>query len=416
MDPDSPDTPDLPAVWARVERLWSAALRISAAEHELDRVLQQIADSAREVIGCRYAALGVLDESGEALKQFVVSGISQEQYDKIGSLPTGKGILGVLIREPQPLRLKRIVAHEKSAGFPPHHPPMTTFLGVPILGRRGPMGNLYLTEKLGADEFNAQDEALAVMLAAHAAVAVENARFIAERENLMAELKSLQASRERFFAMINHELRNALTAVHGWTELWLRKAGADAPRAAHEVAESAEHAVKLLEDVLDLSRLDAQRLEPKLHDVDLIGVIREAVSAVEPAAERRGVRVELDDPAASLACRTDPNRVRQIFVNLLSNAVRHSPENNLVRVRIEHDDDRIRVEVVDRGEGIPAARQRTIFEAFERSSDESGKGTGLGLALSRRLARVLWGDLHVESQVGKGARFVLDLPRWPEKH
>lgn len=402
-------------MWARVERLWSAALRITA-EHELDRVLKEITDSARDVVGCQYAALGVLDDTGDALKQFVVSGISDEQYAKIGNLPTGKGILGVLITDPRPLRLKRIVEHGRSVGFPPHHPSMHSFLGVPILGRRGPIGNLYLTEKTGAEEFTEQDEAFAVMLAAHAAVAVENARFIAEREALMTELKSLQASRERFFAMINHEMRNALTAVHGWTELWLRKAGPEPPRAAREVAESSEHAIKLLEDVLDLSRLDAQRLEPKLQDADLIAVIREAVTAVEPAAEPRGVQVELETAVESLPCRTDPKRVRQVLVNILSNAVRHSPENDRVVVRPGTHDERMRIDVIDRGEGIPAERQRTIFEAFERSADDAGKGTGLGLALSRRLAQVLGGDLQVESQVGQGARFTLDLPRWPGAH
>ena len=412
MSRDSAPTPDLAAVWARVERLWSAALSIGAAEHELDRVLQQIADSARDVVGCKYAALGVLDETGDELKQFVASGISAEVHAKIGDLPTGKGILGVLIREPRPLRLNRIEDHDRFVGFPPHHPPMTTFLGVPIVGRRGPIGNLYLTEKIGAPEFTDQDEALASMLAAYAAVAVENARLNAERERLVRELRSMQASRERFFAMINHELRNALTAVHGWSELWLRKLGQDPPRAAVEVYESSEQAITLLEDVLDLSRLDAERLEPKLREADLVTVIREAVAAGEPEAERRGVRLEIEGSDAPITIRTDPRRVRQILLNLLSNATRHSPANEAVTLALTNHADRVQIDVVDRGEGIAADRQQAIFEAFERSPNDEGRGTGLGLALSRRLARLLGGDLRVESRLGDGARFILELPRY----
>lgn len=399
-----------PDIWQRVERLCRAAIRITA-EHDLDAVLQQIADSAREVVGARYAALGVLNDRRDALDQFAVSGVTPEQFAAIGELPKGKGILGILIEDPRPLRLQDIASHARSYGFPPNHPPMSSFLGVPILGRSGPIGNLYLTEKLGADEFTKQDEAFAVMLAAHAAVAVENARFHHERDRLMGELRTMQASRDRFFAMINHELRNALTAVHGWAELWIRKLRPDVPRAAVEVYESSERAIHLLEDLLDLSRLDAAKLQPRIKECDAPRVIGEAVATVEPAAERRGVRVELRLPDADLACRTDPQRIRQILINLLTNAIRHSPEGDVVRIVVETSNRRhVRVHVIDRGPGIPAERQALIFEAFESGGDEIEKGTGLGLALSRRLARLLGGDLTVESEAGAGARFTLEFP------
>lgn len=408
--PSAPRAAAEPAIWQRVEELCRAAIRITA-ERDLDTVLQQIADSAREVVGARYAALGVLNQSRDALDQFLVSGVTAEQFAAIGDLPKGKGILGVLIEDPRPLRLKAIGAHGRSYGFPPNHPPMNSFLGVPILGRTAPIGNLYLTEKLGADEFTYQDEAFAVMLAAHAAVAVENARFNQERDRLMGELRTMQASRDRFFAMINHELRNALTAVHGWAELWIRKVRPDIPRPAQEVYESSERAIHLLEDLLDLSRLEAAKLQPRIKECDAPRVIGEAVASVEPAAERRGVRVDLRLPDTELACRTDPQRVRQILINLLTNAIRHSPDGEVVRIEVETlDHKRVRVHVIDRGPGIAAERQAVIFEAFERGTDEIEKGTGLGLALSRRLARLLRGDLTVESAVGAGARFTLELP------
>jgi signal transduction histidine kinase len=211
--------------------------------------------------------------------------------------------------------------------------------------------------------------------------------------------------------MTNHELRNALTAVHGWTELWIRKTAPDTPRAAIEVRESAERSLNLLEDLLDLSRLDAAKLEPVITDTDAWEIVREAVATVEPAAERRGVRVEVTGPAGTVPARTDRQRVRQILINLLTNAVRHSPSDEAIDVELQVRDGELRFDVVDRGEGIASEQQAVIFEAFERAGRETQRGTGLGLALSRKLARLLGGDLRVESRQGKGARFYLQLPR-----
>lgn len=404
------DAPSRPEIGRRIERLWQAAIKITA-EHELDRVLREIVESARSVMDARYAALGVLDADGQHLSKFVTSGMSPEQEARLAGRPEGRGILGLLIRDPRPLRLRDLREHPVAAGFPSGHLPMTSFLGVPISGPNGPVGNLYLTEKVGADEFTPEDETFAIMFAAHAAVALENARYHADRENLMAELRRLHASRERFFAMTNHELRNALTAVAGWTELWIRKTAPATPRAALEVQDSAERALTLLEDLLDLSRLDADRLEPVVKPMDAWLVVREAVATVEPAAERKGVQIALQGPEGTVPAHSDPQRIRQILINLLTNAVRHSPQDETIDVVVATADDELQFEVVDRGEGIDPEQQAIIFEAFERAGKQKERGTGLGLALSRKLARLLGGDLRVESSSGQGARFVLRLPR-----
>jgi len=400
-------------IWQRVERLSQAAIRITA-EHELDRVLQEVVDSARLVIGAKYAALGILDATGSELETFVASGMPAEARAHIGELPRGRGVLGTLIREPKPLRVRDVTRDPRAFGFPEHHPHMQSFLGVPIIGRSETIGNLYLAEKTDGPEFTAEDEDFAVRLAAHAAVAVQNARTFAEREGLLSELRELHHSRERFFAMTNHELRNALTAVHGWTELWIRKTAPDTPRAALEVQESAERALTLLEDLLDLSRLDADKLEPMIKDADAWKIVRESVATVEPAAERRGIEIRLSGPDGTVECSTDPQRVRQVLINLLTNAVRHSPADEVIDVELRAADGTLRFDVVDRGEGIAPELQSSIFEAFERAGRQTERGTGLGLALSRKLARLLGGELNVESQVGKGARFILRVPRRSE--
>ena len=397
-------------IWQRVERLSQATMRITA-EHELDKVLQSVVDAAREVIGARYAALGILSIDGVELETFVASGIPQAQRSMIGDAPTGKGVLGAVIKDPRPLRVRDVSRDPRAYGFPAHHPHMRSFLGVPIVGRTGAIGNLYLADKQGSPEFTIEDESFAVMLAGHAAVAVENARYFAEREGLLKELRSLHHSRERFFAMTNHELRNALTAVHGWTELWIRKTAPNTPRSALEVQESAERALTLLEDLLDLSRLDADKLEPVIKEADIWTVIQESVATVEPAAERRGIRIRLAGPDEPVPTRTDPQRVRQILINLLTNAVRHSPVDDVIQVELRCDDSTLRFDVVDNGEGIAPEAQAAIFEAFERAGRETERGTGLGLALSRKLAKLLGGDLRVQSTLGHGARFTLQIPR-----
>src|SRR5258708_6057147 len=139
---------------------------------------------------------------------------------------------------------------------------MRSFLGVPIVGRERVFGNLYLTEKLGATEFDAEDEAIAVLLARQAAVAVENARLHDETARLLDQVQALQRQRDLFFAMMNHELRNALTGVYGWAERLVRPGGEPVSRAAREVFEAAERTITLLNNFLDLTRLDAGRVRP----------------------------------------------------------------------------------------------------------------------------------------------------------
>jgi signal transduction histidine kinase len=141
-----------------------------------EAVLDQVLEAAREITGARYAALGVLDRDRRELERFITRGIDDETHRLIGDLPRGRGILGVLIDSPRALRIANVGEHPKSYGFPPGHPPMGSFLGVPVVVRGQVWGNLYLTEKEGGREFDAADEESVVILAAWAAIAIENAR------------------------------------------------------------------------------------------------------------------------------------------------------------------------------------------------------------------------------------------------
>ena len=165
----------------RLRRLIDAG-RVLIAKLDVDAILEQLLDVAREVTGARYAAVGVLDKSREELERFVTAGIDPETHRAIGDLPRGRGILGLLIEDPRPLRLEHIGEHPHSYGFPSAHPEMETFLGVPVTVREEVWGNLYLTEKANGASFTEADEESAIILADWAAIAIDNARLYASVE------------------------------------------------------------------------------------------------------------------------------------------------------------------------------------------------------------------------------------------
>jgi signal transduction histidine kinase len=174
----------------RLHVLVDAGIALSS-ELSLDALLQRIVETAATLTGARYVALGVIDSSGTQLERFLTTGIDDETRAAIGDEPRGRGILGVLIRETSTLRLDDIASDPRAVGFPPGHPPMRTFLGVPILLRGVAYGNLYLTEKDGGEAFSEEDVELTQLLAAQAAVAIENARLYESSTRWLRQLQSL---------------------------------------------------------------------------------------------------------------------------------------------------------------------------------------------------------------------------------
>ena len=182
----------------RLRRLLDAVVSV-ASDLSLPDTLRRIVELAVDLAGARYGALGVIGGNGR-LSQFVTAGVDDDLRARIGQLPTGHGILGVLIRDPRPLRIADLSKHGGSVGFPPHHPPMTTFLGVPVRSRGAVFGNLYLTEKIGGGEFTERDEDVVVALAAAAGVAVENSRLFEELHRREAWLTAASQVTSRLLA------------------------------------------------------------------------------------------------------------------------------------------------------------------------------------------------------------------------
>ena len=203
----SPAGPPRTAVQA--EGLLDAVLAVSTGL-ELSEVLQRIVRSACQLVGARYGALGVLAADRDHLMEFITHGLTEEQRTEIGDLPRGHGVLGLLIRDPRPRRIEDIRTHPDSYGFPPHHPPMASFLGTPIRVRDEVFGNLYLAEKEGAAEFTEEDESLVVALAGAAGVAIENARLY---ERSRAQRRWAQAVGDVTQALLESETELGAMAV-----------------------------------------------------------------------------------------------------------------------------------------------------------------------------------------------------------
>jgi signal transduction histidine kinase len=252
---------------------------------------------------------------------------------------------------------------------------------------------------------------LAETLGVHAAVALHNAR-------LYEELKRSTQARDRFFSAMSHDLRTPIAAIVGYSELLadgiVGELSGKQQEMVERISQVAAHLTELVNDILDLAKLDAGRVELHPEPTVLGEVVRDAVVAVEPQANAKQLPVRLDlDSAGGETVVVDPVRVRQILVNLLANAVKFTDAGE-VRVDAGLDAERTWITVRDTGPGLPPGSEEAVFEEFlQLAAGRGGKqepGSGLGLAVSRRLARAMGGELAVESSPGEGSAFTLYLP------
>lgn len=251
---------------------------------------------------------------------------------------------------------------------------------------------------------------LAETLAVQVAIALQNAR-------LIEEMRSVAARRDRFFSAMSHDLRTPITAIVGYSELLLDGIAGELSRRQHEMVDRICHVSdqlsQLVGDILDLTRLDAGRVEFHHEAVPLGVLIEEAVMTIEPQAHAKSLALRCELNGVSDSClHADRFRVRQVLVNLLSNAVKFTSAGE-IRVSAGCGQGRTWISVVDTGPGLPPGTEESIFEEFVQlacGGTRGEPGSGLGLAISRRLARAMGGDLTVQSSVGRGATFTLHLP------
>jgi signal transduction histidine kinase len=388
----------LEAAWARASANLTAT-RLAALDHAtqtiasvlgLEDALQLIVDRVRALVGARYAALGTVGPDG-MIERFITSGITTAQRTAIGPLPRGHGLLGLIIREGRSIRIPRISSHAASSGFPHHHPPMTSFLGVPVAVRAQPIGNFYLTDKEAAGgEFTDDDQRLVEMFALHAGIAIDNAR-LHEQVGQMAVIDE----RDRIGRDLHDGIIQSLYAVSLSLE--------DLPELMAEDPDNAEQRLDRAIDAIHLTIREIRNfifgLRPEsLDGDDVIGGLAGLAEEFQRST-LIDVRLDLDREVGAHVPASVGNHILQLAREAMSNAARHANAHQ-VSVQLRRDDGRTVLVVADDGAGF---------------DPEVGAGRGhRGLQNMRARAEAVAGSLTVDSHPGSGTRIILALPSPPD--
>lgn len=376
-----------PGEGERSRMLIEAGLAL-VSELDLEAVLERIVELAVAITGARYGALGVLGETTPQIERFITQGVTDEERAAIGHLPEGKGILGLLIREARPMRIPEIGDDPRSAGFPPNHPRMHSFLGAPVRALGQVYGNIYLTEKQGATEFTEDDEAALVVLATQAGVAIENARLYEESLHAQEELARLELleERERIAKELHDGVIQALFAVG----MGLQGTAAMANDA--EIARRIEHATEEVDRAIRDLRNYIFGLRPGiLADRQLDQALQQLALEFQ---ERTDVLTIVEvDPEVSAELASRAADVVQLAREALSNVGRHA-EATSCRVSLRRSARGAELEIDDDGRGF----------------DPAAPSSGMGIANLQERAASLGGDLSITSVAGEGTTIRATLP------
>jgi signal transduction histidine kinase len=364
----------------KLRRLMDAVLMIEA-DVDLAVLLRHLVEEACSLVDARYGALGVLNEGRTGLEQFLTVGLSEEEERRIGPRPTGRGVLGLLITEPEPLRLSQLAAHPDSYGFPAHHPPMQSFLGLPVRSRGEVFGNLYLTDKLGADDFSDEDVAMAEALALAAGIAIENTR-LSDRVRVLGVLED----RDRIARDLHDRVTQRIFAV-GMT-----LQGATRLEDPSQVMDRVNRAVDELDTTITEIRTAIFELEDGGGHRGLRHGVLELAGELAPLLGGRP-DVTFSGPIDAAVPQPVADHLLAVIREALTNAGKHAQATN-VAVSLSVADE-VCLEVVDNGigMGVPA----------------SGPG-GMGLSNLRSRAEKLGGTFEVQSVESGGTRLLWRVP------
>lgn len=359
-----------------------------ASELDIDALLQRIADLAREVLGARYGAVGVVGDDGLLLR-FVYSGIDQETADRIGDLPHGRGLLGVLLEGGRPMRMHEISEHPDSYGFPPKHPPMHSFLGVPIIIRARVYGRLYLTEKQGGSDFTKDDERIAMTLAAQAGVAIQNANLLEEVKARGDELAVLE-ERDRIAKELHDGVIQSIYSVG----LSLQGAMSMVGRDPDGTRVRLDEAIGTLDNVVRDVRSYIFALQPKsIEERGLKKALEELVRDLEVNSLVEAT-IQLSDDALEMIPEAARGDFIQIAREILSNIARHAQASEVALACALREGETVVMTFEDDGIGFdPATVKR-----------------GHGLSNIEERAAHIGGRLTITQRTPKGSVHTLSLP------
>jgi signal transduction histidine kinase/DNA-binding response OmpR family regulator len=412
---------ELEAVSLRLEALIEASREV-AAEHDPERLLERVCRAGREILGAGYASVGILDDQGDGLRHFKIRGVPTEAAASMTQPAIRSGVIGALLAERRPLRQRNPSGNPQALGFPTDHPAVYSFLGAPIASSIRLYGWLGLRNKVGADEFSAEDERLTEALAAQVAVAYENAlRYKAIQHHATeleqrvqertAELRRSNAELEQFAYVASHDLQEPLRKVVGYTQLlgkrYRGQLDADADEFITYAVDAASRMQLLIQDLLTYSRVD--RLGRELAPVDAEAILSQVLRNLQAMVEETGA-VATHDPLPTVMA--DAGQIGQLFQNLLVNALKfHGEQPPHVHVGVARQGRGWVFSVRDHGIGIDPQYADRIFRMFQRlHSRDAYPGTGIGLAICQKIVQRHGGTIWVESQPGQGATFSFTLP------
>jgi PAS domain S-box-containing protein len=292
----------------------------------------------------------------------------------------------------------------------------TSCVFVALRARGRTLGVMSLSTAGARRRFDDRDRVLIEDLAQRVAMAVDNARLHEGERRSRAEAEAANQAKSDFLAIMSHELRTPLTAVVGYTELLADEVVGPVNETQHDhlmrVRASSEHLLMLIEDILSFARIEAGREQVRIEEFGLAALLEQAAVIVRPLAEKKNLAFTLAGHDSRVVMRSDPQKVRQIIINLLANAVKFTT-TGAVKLHATVHGDRVAFEVADTGSGIALEHLERVFDAFwqvdQRITRKAG-GTGLGLSVARQLARLLGGDVSVRSTAGEGSSFTVDLP------
>ncbi len=392
---------------------------------DLDMVLASVVAHAVELSGTDGGAIYEYDEQAAALQLRATHQLEEEMIDNLRANPVriGEGALGraAALREPVQIADVPQDAHHARLREAMVRYNFRAFLAIPLLREEGVVGCLMVRRRTPG-EFPAELVELLRTFANQSALAIQNATLFREIADKSAQLEVANRHKSEFLANMSHELRTPLNAVIGFSEVLLeRMFGELNPKQEeylHDILTSGRHLLSLINDILDLSKVEAGRMELELGSFDLPVALDNALTLVRERAARHGITLDLGvDPGLS-AFVGDERKIKQILLNLLSNAVKFTPEGGHVTVRAQRANGSVEISVTDTGIGIAREDQQAIFEEFRQVGTDYARkreGTGLGLALSRRFVELHGGRIWVKSEVGEGSTFTFALPErpWP---
>jgi len=394
-----------------------------ASSLDLETVLRTIVTRATELTGTNGGSIWEYDEAEELFHLHATHHQADEVAEALRATPIrkGEGVIGRLAATARPVVVRDIRdegAYQSRVRDVLVRHGFRALVAVPLLRDRRLLGGLTVNRDTPGD-FSPEVVALLETFATQSAVAIQNARLFRELERKGRELESASRHKSEFLANMSHELRTPLNAILGFSELLSERIFGEINEKQAEylkdIQESGRHLLALINDILDLSKIEAGRMELELSDFDLPTAIGNTLILVRERAERRGVALRSAIDPSLGAFRADERKLKQVLLNLLSNALKFTPEGGRVDVAARALDGGAEISVTDTGVGIAPEDQQSVFEEFRQVGAAARKveGTGLGLAISRKFVELHGGRLGVESTLGKGSTFTFTLPSQP---